>query len=290
MAYWSQRRESMPSAARRRAYAIHAYVGSNGGGKSLAMMHDTLPTLDRGLPVLSTVRILDYNAPRDCPGGDACDDPGSHEPLPGYVHQAAHPNYVPFRDYSQLLEFSHGDVLMDEVTGVASSRESQSMPVQVVNFLMQLRRREVTLRWTAPNWARADKVIREVTQAVTSCVGMMPVDSGDADRLWRDRRLFRWLTFDSFEFDEFTSHKRDESQPLLGQWFWRPGSITERSYDTFDPVLALGAATETGVCITCGGTRRRKPCSCADHVEPKKAPRVRDLGTLEAIPDLRMVE
>jgi hypothetical protein len=284
-------RENPGAAARRRAFAIHAYVGSNGGGKSLAMVHDTLPTLRRGLGALSTVRLLDYDEPRSC-GGQAdddpelwlrvddpelrrsiCDDPANHERF-GIVHQAAHPGYTPLRDFSQFLTWECGDILLDEVTGVASSRESHSMPAPVVNLLMQLRRREVQLRWTAPNWNRADKVIREVSQAVTSCVGSRPVQRrSDDDRLWRDRRLFRWLTFDAYDFDEFSTHKRDESRPMVRQWFWRPGSITERAFDTFDAVIQLGHVDESGRCVHCSGRRQARACTCPDYRAERAAAR-----------------
>lgn len=278
-------RDDMTKASYRRAWSIHAYVGSNGSGKSLAAVHDTIPSLMAGRRVLSTVRFIDYRDPRPCPGGALCDDRDGHErrrtvvtvnpdnpadvhvetTLTGEIHPARHPLYVPFREYGQLLDWRDGDVLMDEVTGIASSRESHGMPSQVVNYLVQLRRRDVLLRWTAPNWARADKVIREVTQAVTDCSGTMPVTrrmEGDESRLWRDRRLFQWWTYDVQEFDEFTAHRRDEADPLLTQRFWRPGSVAERTYDTLDSVAALGAVNEFGICMVCDGNRRRHLCSC----------------------------
>ena len=98
----------------RRGYPIHAYLGTgNGSGKTLLMVHDSLPSLEAGRPVLSTVRLLDYKNPRQC------DDPTCT--FPGHPnHQAAHPLYIPFKDYQQLLDARDCDVLMDEVTGVAS--------------------------------------------------------------------------------------------------------------------------------------------------------------------------
>lgn len=269
-------RENWGKANRRRSGAIHAYVGANGGGKSLAMVHDTLPSLINGRPCLSTVRLLDFERPRAC--DTDCDDPETHD-LAGVIHRQAHPLYTPLKDFRQLLDWTGGDVLMDEVTGVASSRESHAIPVQVVNFLVQLRRRDVLLRWSAPNWSRADKVIREVSQAVTDCSGMFATYRVQADgsaRLWRDRRLFRWATYDAFAFDEFSAHKRDTCRPTTRQFFWRPGSISERAYDTLDPVLALGAATEAGMCMTCGGKRSMPRCRCVgDDVEAMPVTRSR---------------
>jgi hypothetical protein len=268
-------RDDGRKAAERRGFAIHAYTGSNGGGKSLAMVHDSRWSLSHGRTVLSTVRLLDFDDPRPCPGEDGCDDPLGHLRPDGTVHQASHPNYVALRNFAQLLDFERGDVLLDEVTGIASSRESHSLPAPIVNLLMQLRRRDVLLRWTAPNWARADKVIREVTQAVTYCAGMMPVTSvlDDGQRLWRDRQLFRWETFDAFEFDEFTSSKREKCVPLVGQWFWRPGSITQGCYDTYNPVTALQHIDLAGRCVHCGKKVRVEYCN-GDHApEPVPAPR-----------------
>lgn len=230
------------SRARRRGYPIHAYIGANGGGKSMAAVYDSLPTLAAGRPVVSTVRLLD--------------------PATGLPHRLWHP----LSDYRTLLDVEHCDVLLDEVTGVASSRESSGMPPAVANLLVQLRRRDVALRWTAPSWKRADTIIRECSQAVTLCQGFLPevVKAEDgSDRQWRSRRLFYWRTFDAATFDEWTAHKREKLRPAVRSLFWRPGSVAADAYDTFDQVLSLGAVTESGTCIDCGGKRRAAACACA---------------------------
>lgn len=285
------RRDNWGRAAWRRSFGIHAYTGSNGGGKSLCMIHDTIPSLEAGRPVLSTVRLLDYERPRPCPGGAACDDPATHrvervrtrlvpadpddpdaplvrlvEPTGIYdVHDAAHPLYVRLHDYRQLLDWRNGDIVLDEVTGVASSRESHGMPAAVANLLVQLRRRDVLLRWSTPRFARADKIIREVTTAVTDCAGTLAVYRSDeaGSRMWRDRRLFHWWTYDDVaEFDEWSQGKADDAEPVVKQRFWRPGSVTETAYDTLDPVSSLGAANEYGLCLDCGGKRVQHRCEC----------------------------
>jgi hypothetical protein len=244
---------------------IHAYVGPNGGGKSLAMVYDTLPSLRAGRRVLSTVRLLDYDWPRQC-DDDGCQVIGHPR------HAAAHPLYVPFTDYRQLLVWRGGDVLMDEVTGVASARESMSLPAPVANYLVQLRRRDVLLRWTSPNWARADKIMREVSQGVTHCLGYLPATRAQGehgDRVWRDRRVFFWRTYDANAFDEFTAHKRQTVRPKVMQLFVRSRSEAQRAYDTLDAVSALGASSEGGYCITCGGRRTAPRCSCPDQVSTR---------------------
>lgn len=226
------------SRRKRRGYSIRAYIGGNGTGKSLAMVHDLLPSLERGRRVLSTVAILD-----------------SDTGLP-------HDLYVPFTDFRQLFDFTDGDVLLDEITGVASARESQSLPVQVANFLPQLRRRNVTLSWTATGWKRADVILRELTLGVTLCRGLMPKVSDIDDRIWGDNRLFRWSTYDAQAFDEWTMAKKDKLKREVLTMFWRPGSEAEKSYRTFDPVLAVGWSNEAGLCMVCGGKRRVPLCVC----------------------------
>jgi hypothetical protein len=281
--------------ARRRSLPIMAMIGPNGGGKTAAMVWDTLPTLDAGRPVLSTVRLLDWRDPRPCEGWQGVR--GQEEDCAACAiedvrpHGQAHPLWMPFTRWEQLLEASRCDVLMDEVTGVASSRESHSMPAPVANALVQMRRADVVIRWSAPSWARADKVIRECTQGVTHCVGFMGKSAGDADRLWRQRRLFRWRTYDAALFDEFTEGKRQQMKPLGTDWAWGPGSDVFGAYDTYDAVLSIGTVTERGSCYRCGGSRPRPRCSCpADHPDtPDESPAGSPRSGVQAIGRRRRV-
>lgn len=222
----------------RRSYSIRAYVGANGSGKSLAMVHDLIPSLDMGRPVLSAVPILD--------------------PLTGEPH----PLYVPFTDFRQLLTWRGGDVLLDEITGIASSRASQSLPYQVENFLPQLRRRDVTLSWTAISWLRADIILRELSQSVTICKGMFPKKSVTQDRMWRDNRLFKWSSYDASEFEEWSLAKKEKLKPYSKGFFWRPNSLSQGYYDTLDTVSTLGWASESGLCMNCGGRKPSPKCIC----------------------------
>lgn len=272
------------SRLRRRGFPIHAYVGPNGHGKSLALVHDTILSLDAGRPVLSTVRFLDFRNPRPCPGGDACDDPRSHfivrrtatlvdgvvrfGSVPtGEVHRACHPFYVRLSTFGQLLDWRDGDVCLDEVTGVASSRDYSSLPGPILDLLVQLRRRNIALRWSAPNWARADKVIREVTQAVTVCAGSFnkkrPQPPDEAPRLWFDRRWFVFRTFDAAAYEEWEESQSDNIRPEITQRLWRPGLLLNAAYDTLDPVTNIGYAV-LGTCINCGGKRHQHKCGCDD--------------------------
>lgn len=237
--------------ARRRAIPIQASVGANGSGKSLQAVHDLLPSIASGRLVLSTVRLL---------------EPGTRD-MPKNVEL--------INSWPQLLEAEHCDVFLDEIVGIASSREHQGMPTSVANILMQLRRRDVTLRWTAPNWARADKLIREVTQGVTLCSGMLSkapeLRPGDPDvRTWRENRLFLWQTYDAQTFDEFTIGKSQAIKPQFTEWFWRPGSRAMHAYDTLGAVERIGDVLDSGRCAHCGGRRTIPLCKCSHH-EPEAA-------------------
>lgn len=225
----------------RRGFTIHAYVGANGHGKSLAMMHDTKLSMDRGRPILSTVRVLD--------------------PSTGDTYR----NYIQLRTWSQLLDFRGGDVLFDEVLGIAAAESGKQLPKQVQLLLNQLRRRDILLRWTAPSWSRANIVLREVTQAVTVCRGYMPVydNRGDDSRLWGMNRLFRWTTYDAFDFTAWTDGTEGKLKGKANAWVWRPGSFAESAYDTFDSVDNVDSGE--GYCFRCGGNRPKlelAPCSC----------------------------
>jgi len=251
----------------RRAAAIHAYVGPNGGGKSLAMVYDSIPSLQAGRRVLSTVRLL---------------DPETGEP---------HPLYVPLTTWEQLLSFEGGDLLLDEVQGVVSSRAHQSLPPAVLTQLLQMRRRDVVVRWTAPSYARADVVLREVTLAVTYCKGYRPVYEGA--KLWGANRTFYWRTYDALSFDEFSAGKRDQLKPLKRQVYSRLKDDAQGWYDTGAPVDYITDATEAGTCLVCGGHRRRPTCKCesasggAEHAPKVRAqvPRVARPSSTEPEPD-----
>jgi hypothetical protein len=278
-------------------YPIRAYVGPNGTGKSAVMIYDALLNLERGRPQLSTVRLLDYKDPRPCEGGVFCDDMANHSrevmthslvradpddelsPLIRHaegtgeyvVHQQAHPLYVPWRSIGQFVSWTDGDCIADEVTGIASSRESGTMPREFANKLVQLRRANVSLSWSCPAWGRADIIMREVTQLVTLMTAALPARSPATDdglpRLWHRRRLFTARSYDPSKVDEFEAHRAmaEDISPEFFAYYWGPGSTMFQAYDTLDAVSALGASDAGGFCITCSGKRRATPCSCPDH-------------------------
>lgn len=250
----------------RRAYPIHFYSGRNGAAKSLAAVYDTMPDLDAGLPVLSTVRLLDYNNPRPC------DDPFCGDLFHGTPnHMAAHPGYVPFTSWRQLLEWNRGTVLMDEITGVADSNSSAAIPDAAANHLAQLRRSDCSVRITGLNFIRANKRIREACTAVTRCSSILPVtafhDDG-TERMWKARRFAKWRTYDaqSLPINDTTEASYEKADVLGFSTHWIPTSPAIRAYDTMAPVLVVGRVTESGRCAHCEGVRRAAPCECPDYL------------------------
>lgn len=255
----------------RRAEEIHFYEGTNGGGKTYAAVYDTIPTLEAGRPVLSTVRLLDPNR-----RAASLDEAGEAWEARGVMDwrkhsdwlALPHPNYVRWTRFSQLLDWDWGDVLADEVQGVFSSRSHNTTPSQVVHAMLQLRRADVLFRATAPSFARLDLAIREVTQALTSCRGLMkvPVEG----RLWGAARLFLWRTYDARDYDEWDASNTNDNVKhprSVREWHWRPGHPEVSAYyDTFAPVDTMEEISEAGNCMRCGGSRRRPKCGC-DGVE-----------------------
>lgn len=263
----------------RRSYPIHFYSGRNGAAKSLAAVYDTMPDLEAGLPVLSTVRLLDYKNPRPC------DDPDCLDLFHGTPnHMAAHPSYVPFTTWKQLLDWDRGTVIMDEITGVADSNSSAAIPDAAANHLAQLRRADCAVRITGLNFVRANKRIREATTAVTRCTSMLPVtafhDDG-SERMWKARRFAKWRTYDaqSLPINDVTESAFEKADQLGFSTHWIPTSPAIAAYDTMAPVSVVGRVTESGRCANCEGVRRAQQCDCPDYLHQLAAAKTARSGT-----------
>ena len=214
---------------RRKIAPIHGYCGPNSSGKTLGMLTDGRPAVLAGLPILSTVRIHDIVDSRPC-DDPRCDCDKSDEGR----HRAAYSGWVPWRNWQDFLDFDRGEVWADEVTGVMASGDFSTLPGEVSDRLMQLRRAEIVFRWTAPAFARADKKLREVTQAVTVCTGFMGKRS--PEHAWVQNRAFLWLTFDARLLDDF-DNKASRLRASVRQVAFKPDAFD--LYDTFAPVYRL---------------------------------------------------
>ena len=241
---------------KRRSAPIMGFVGLNGQGKTLCAVRDTLPSLALGRRVLSTVPLL---------------DPESGNP---------HPLYVPFLAWSQLDDFTNGDILMDEVTGLMDSRDS-GMPKKVRRLLPQMRRRNVMIRWTGIDWDNSDRRLRQVTQAVTACRGYVPNTKAvrtsgvkDAVALWSPNRAFSFITYDAQTMSQSDDGKMMSQEPekkkrakvLCREFYWAPGSLVFASYNTLDSVSGVDGSCahvdQSG--HICGGRVPDKLCKGHD--------------------------
>lgn len=273
------RKLSAAAAIIRQNFPITAFVGHNGDGKTLAAVYDLLPTLagvtwecadpthphtGRGVTsgfrkVLSTVVLL---------------DPDTGEPAEHFVHLTSYG--------LMLAEAYHADILLDEVQGVADAQDHTSLPAPVRNVIAKMRARDVTIRWTTPDFSNANKRLRTITQAVVHCKGSHKV--AVPGRLWRSARHFRWATFDAKAFDEFTHSKANKLEPEGVQHFWRPGHPAERAYSTLAAVVSLGIAADGGTsCIGCGGSRTKPKCECPP--DPESVP----VGVVESVDEKTQV-
>ncbi len=242
-------------------WAIQAFVGPNGGGKSLAAME------------LMVVRSWAAGRP-------VCANLALYPERLGYPADL----YVPLESWKQIPELSGVTLVLDEISSVLPSRQAMSVPPQLVRVLNQLRKGDVDLGWTAPNWSRCDVLLREVTQAVTVCRGSMPdrwqrLESGparwnrpkltdDVDKAmrhvkgWPPNRFFSWTTYDAMEFDEFSYSTAKQIRPRRRVRYLRQRHGTDLAYNTLEAVNLLDHLDDVGLCVSCGGTRSRHKCSC----------------------------
>lgn len=239
---------------------IRAFVGPNGSGKTLAAVALTaVPAWANGIPVVSNITL----------------DPARL----GYDPRL----YVPLETWRQIPKLHDSVLLLDEIQATFPSRESNKMPAELSRMLNQLRKPNVQLVLTAPAWSRADIVIRECVQYVTLCRGYLPdryvreptpglfppiAKDDDGRRLrvettgWLPNRLFRFVTYDATQFDEFTLGKAAKLKAISRRWYWRQKRAHFLAYSTTEQVQLLDHLDEFGTCWKCGGTRRRPACSC----------------------------
>jgi hypothetical protein len=247
---FTSEKKSRGKALDRMSFPIMGFVGPNGGGKTLAaVMMAYLAMEFQNRKVLSTVPLLD--------------------PKTGELHR----NYVAWTHWDQLLDWWDGDVLADEILSIASSRGAASLDPRAQTLLVQLRKRNARFWWTAPSYARADVIIREVTQAITECRGYYTDNTGRQERRgsiqsWAPKRLFHFATYDATEFDEWTAGKKEKATPLVQDWFHGVGSVSFKCYDTLGAVNVIAGVNDAGTCDTCNGavSGKPKPCRCANPV------------------------
>ena len=278
----SNRRKAR-SRMKRNSAPIRAYVGLNGAGKSLLAVYDILPYLENGMKVLSTVRILDYKNRRICDDITCVSENHS-------THYAAHPNWIPLREFSQILYARNTVIFLDEIQGIFNSRTFQSLPAPILNAIMQQRRNNNVIIYTTPFFGRADKALREVTQQVTLCMPFLSrnVQSlpGEPPILWKSRSGVFARTYAAELMDEFDARGADigDIRPKVFQLMFRNFNDAQNAYDTMDSVLTVGHSDELGSCMTCGGKRTQQKCSCPELIKEEVDKAQEEGSALAALP------
>jgi hypothetical protein len=251
-------------------FSILICVGPNGGGKTLCAVVLARTVRDgerwecdqpdhahtkRGVTsgyrrILSTVPILDTTGT-------------GYRPVPGSPGAFFHPLYDEFNDYRQLVDVEHSLIVMDEVSTVASSRDSARMDPRVEVKLQQLRKSDCSLIATAPSLARMDKLLREVCRCIIECRGFAPEPyRGSGSRIWRPKQVFHFAAYDSTEFEEWTAGRKEKSRPLRAVWFKGARCEAFRAYDTLGSVSVLASMTPQDTCTVCDGKVTRHYCQC----------------------------
>lgn len=223
------------SASYREKVPIRGYVGANGAGKTLLAVCDAVAA---GYPIFSTVEIQ-------------------------------HDLFRPITSFDDLLQAENGTVLLDEVQSIASSRTSGTMPPEVLNFLMQLRKQNLQCIWTTPAWSRADVALREVTKTVTRIQGFFAKDNGT---LWPSPRLIRARTYDAVSLQNVTQDKMenfDAARRLESKWYVAKKLYEKAPYVSGERIIQISAPS-TGACPHCGGRRSVPACQCGKGERPAR--------------------
>lgn len=241
---------------RRRSVPVIGFAGVNGMGKSFSAVRDLLPDIAAGVPVLSTVALL---------------DPWTGNPYPGCTR---------LESWRQVENFHTGVLVLDEVLNVADARDG-GMPRHIRQHLAQFRRAGTRVVWTGIDFDNADKRVRQITQALVQCRGHFPAATPGEVRMWAPNRLFSLTTFDaqtiqssddSAMFTEETQKKR-KAKVLSRELVWGPadrrtvlpglwpfpavygGMGAFRAYNTLDAVSMV-----SNLCPICAGKPVEKTC------------------------------
>lgn len=234
---------------------ITACVGPNGSGKTLAaIVEAVIPSWQNDRPVRANVHLYPERL--------------------GFDPDLA----LPLNAGRDLLEAEHCTILLDEITAVFPSRSFASLPPELQRVLNQLRKKDVDVIWTAPNWSRCDVILREVTQEVIVCKSMFRerwlrnpdglVRNEDGKRIrrglrWPANKLFRFVTYDAQEYDEYQDRANTTGfRPKRNRWYYRPRHRAQWAYESLEPVALFDHLDDIGSCIQCNRKRKTQYCTC----------------------------
>ncbi len=246
--------------------SITGYVGANGSGKTLLAVEAAMKRAVRtGRPLYSTVPIDGYVAR----GWVVKWVPAFRVRLPVWVSRGkVRVVSKPLESWSQFLALEDADVLLDEVSALASSRDTMGLPLDVVIALQTLRHRDVTVTWTAPGWMRADVLLREVTADTYEVVPRSFRAVGG--QAWANTYLSVVRRFSGSE----ESGDKKPTHKLSGRLVRLAGRCSFGAYPSRHIVVRLSEYVSV-IHETCGlEIKRAKYCTCgAKAPAPKRPPR-----------------
>jgi len=165
-----------------------------------------------------------------------------------------------------LATAENGAVLLDEVTTLLSSRGTVDLPPEVVDTIVQLRKRNVELLWTTPTPARCDIVLREVTQVLVVSEAVIARGSG-----WSRSPIVQRVTTLDVRMGDPTKDLLESpglmERKIVDREFvwWNRRRFAKLPYVTGNFVFKATEVTH-GRCLICGG--QRKIHACKGHDRP----------------------
>jgi hypothetical protein len=202
---------------------ITAYLGVNGSGKSLSAIAFALRDLDkRGRPLLTN--MVGLSAPHL--------HVADVEELPDMMRQVGR-EYVSTKTGRPLGM----NIVLDEAGAMFSSR-STGRNKAFEETCQQLRKYRARLLWTAPTFARAEKILREVTFTAVLCTPLWQRSMPDDP--WPSTRLILQKSFDVSRLDT-SGTSINKNAKAKGFGFVRAG----RWFSAFDSFATADGSMRT---------------------------------------------
>lgn len=210
---------------------ITAYLGVNGSGKSLSAIAFAIRDFERkGRPLVTNMVGLAVEHHHVSEVAE----------LPDLMRDLAmgHTSEKTGRPIGM-------NIVLDEAGAMFSSRDAGPQKKAFEKTVQQLRKYRARLLWTAPTFARADKILREVTFTAVLCTPL--VKRAVPDDPWPSTRLIYQKSFDVSRLDT-SSTSMNKNAKATGFGFVRTG----RWQDAFDSFATADGSMTSAL----GGERR----------------------------------
>lgn len=216
---------------------IAGYVGANGSGKTLAAVEAALK-VSRRFPDRTILSTVPLNVPQ----------------------------YEELTSWQQIIKAEPPFILLlDEVSVLADSRSTLTLPPHVIVYIGTLRQYDTVCFWTTPAWNWADIRLRSVTTVAHELTPVIGVA----------RKGLAWKqTIVSMMNSRPTNNEQGDTLPPrkgLPKFKVLPRSKAFGVFPTRRDVMAMSEFA--GVCSDCGLKKRRRDsyCVCSKPAAEKVA-------------------